>query len=306
MGIFDFLRPPSPEERERRAIRERRLAETAAFLENGPLPSDMQARLQGARAGTQPWTSTLTPAELMIARTHGLRPVATVSSTCWLHYGWSWTLGHSEGWAKALARLKQEAYAAGANAVLDVKMRTIPLGGAVSMDFTLIGTAVRVDGLEASDDPIVATVPALEFVKLLEADVVPTGIAVGAHYEWLTDWNNTARMAWRGNIESTQLSGLWERGRTRAHQDLRANARPQGNGVLAHVNFSQSFESEQNNRKAYLARHIVVATTVDARKGDPFPHDVQIVVDLCAGKTPLTGTSQHHESYELNDTEGAI
>ena len=94
--------------------------------------------------------------------------------------------------------------------------------------------------------------------------------------------------------------------RTRAHQDLRANARPQGNGVLAHVNFSQSFESEQNNRKAYLARHIVVATTVDARKGDPFPHDVQIVVDLHAGKTALTGTSRHHESYELNDTEGAI
>ena len=32
-------------------------------------------------------------------------------------------------------------------------------------------------GLPPSHDPIVATVPALEFVKLLEADVVPTGIA---------------------------------------------------------------------------------------------------------------------------------
>ena len=307
MGIFDFLKPPSPEERERRADRARRLDEMATFLETGPLPSDMQARLQGARAGTQPWTSTLTPAELMIARTHGLRPVATVSATCWLHYGWSWTLGHSEGWAKALQRLKEEACAAGANAVLDVKMRTIPLGGAVSMDFTLIGTAVRVDGLEASSDPIVATVPALEFVKLVEADVVPTGIAVGAHYEWLQDtqWSS-ALMRRRGNIESQQLSALWERVRTRAHQDLRANARQQGNGVLAHVNFSQSFDSEQGGRKAYLARHIVVATTVDARKGDAFPHDVQIVVDLCAGKTPLTGTARHHESYELNDTEGAI
>jgi len=306
MGIFDFLKPPSPEEQERRAVRERRLAEMATFLQNGPLPSDIQGRLQGARAGTLPWTSTLTPAELAIARTHGLRPIATVSATCWLHYGWSWTIGHSEGWAKALQRLKEEAYTAGANAVLDVKMRTIPLGGAVSMDFTLIGTAVFVEGLDVSSDPIVATVPALEFVKLLEADVVPTGIAVGAHYEWLTDWNNSARMAWRGNIESPQLSQLWERVRTRAHQDLRANARPQGNGVLAHVNFSQIFESEQNNRKAYLARHIVVATTVDARKGDAFPHDVRIVVDLHAGKTPLTGTARHHGSYELNDTEGAI
>jgi uncharacterized protein YbjQ (UPF0145 family) len=306
MGIFDFLRGPSQEELAHRADHQRRQGEMLAFLHSGELPSDIQARLRDARGGTQPWTATLTPAELLIARSHGLRPVATVSATCWLHYGWSWTIGHSEGWAKALARLKEEAHAAGANAVLDVKMRTIPLGGAVSMDFTLVGTAVRVEGLAPSDDPIVATVPALEFVKLLEADVVPTGIAVGAHYEWLMDWNNTARMTFRGNIESQQLSQLWERVRTRAHQDLRANARPQGNGVLAHVNFSQSFESEQNNRKAYLARHIVVATTVDARPGDAIPHDVRIVVDLHAGKTPLTGTARHHESYQLDDTEGAI
>jgi uncharacterized protein YbjQ (UPF0145 family) len=306
MGIFDFLRSPSPEERELRATHERRLGEMATFLQNGPLPSDMTERLRGARAGTLPWTATLTAAELAIARSHGLRPIATVSATCWLHYGFSWTLGHSEGWAKALQRLKEEAYTAGANAVLDVKMRTIPLGGAESMDFTLVGTAVHVEGLEPSGDPIVATVPALEFVKLLEADVVPTGIAVGAYYDWLMDAGNTARMTWRGNIESQQLSQLWERVRTRAHQDLRANARAQGNGVLAHVNFSQNFESEVNDRKAFLARHIVVATTVDARKGDAFPHDVRIVVDLCAGKTPLAGTARHHESYELNDTEGAI
>jgi hypothetical protein len=306
MGLFDIFKKPTPEALAARAAAEQRNAEMQAFLQGGALPSAMRARLEGARAGTMPWTATLTPAELLIARSHGLRPIATVSATCWLHYGWSWTLGHSEGWTIALRRLKEEAYAAGANAVLDVKMRTISLGGAISMDFTLVGTAVIVDGLEPSGDPIVATVPALEFVKLLEADVVPTGIAIGAHYEWLDDWRNSARMAWYGNIESTQLSGLWERVRTRAHQDLRANARPQGNGVLAHVNFSQSFEREQNNRKQYLARHIVVATTVDARRGVSLPHDVRIVVDLHAGRTPLTGTRPHHQSYRFNESEGAI
>ena len=309
MGLFDFLKPPSAEQLAARAATEQRQAELQRFYYTGQpddLPSGMQRRLADARAGTQPWTATLTPAELLIARSHGLKPIAAVSATCWLHYGWSWTLGHSEGWAKALKRLKGEARAAGANAVLDVKMRTIPLGGAVSMDFTLIGTAVHVDGLKPSDDPIVATVPSLEFVKLLEADVVPTGIAVGAHYEWLTDWSRSARMDWSGNTESPQLSQLWARVRDRAHQDLRANARPQGNGVLAHINFSQCFDGEQNDRPAYLARHIVVATTVDARKAAPLPHDFQIVVDLHAGKTPLTGTTRHHESYDLNESEGAI
>ena len=108
----------------------------------------------------------------------------------------------------ALRRLREEACAAGANAVLDVKMRTVPLGVENSMDFTLVGTAVYIEGLPPSNEPIVATVPALEFVKLLEADVVPTGIAIGAHYEWLTDWRSNANMAWMGNIESQPLSAV--------------------------------------------------------------------------------------------------
>ena len=56
----------------------------------------------------------------------------------------------------------------------------------------------------------------------------------------------------------------------------------------------------------YLARHIVVAITVDARRAAPLPHDVRIVVDLHAGDTPLTGHTSHHESYRSNESEGAI
>jgi uncharacterized protein YbjQ (UPF0145 family) len=251
--------------------------------------------------------ATLTPAELMITRSHGLKPIAAISATCWLHYGWSWTEGHSQGWEVALRRLRAEAWAAGANAVLDVKMRTVPLSVPNSMDFTLVGTAVHMDGLSPSEEPIVATVPALEFVKLLEADVVPTGIAIGAHYEWLTDWQGNANMRWMGNIESRQLSELWELVRQNAHQQLRAHARTQGNGVLAHQNFSQMFEREgQSRRKEYLARHIVVATTVDARRGTAFPHEIKMVVDVRAGGTPLTGTTRHHQSYASNEAEGAI
>jgi hypothetical protein len=309
MGLFDLFKGPSPESRAQQAANAARQADILRCLGSGEVPTAIQSRLQGARGGTLPWTATLTPAELLIVRQHGLRPVSTVSATCWLHYGWSWTLGHAEGWATALRRLKEEAYVAGANAVLDVKMRTIPFGVSDSMDFSLVGTAIHIESLPPSDDPIVATVPALEFVKLVEADVVPTGIAIGAHYEWLTDWQNSARMAWRGNIESPQLSNLWKDVRDRAHQDLRANARPQGNGVLAHLNFSQSFEREdpnRSNRKQYLARHIVVATTVDARRGVAFPHDFKMVVDLHAGRTPLTGTTRHHQSYQSNESEGAI
>jgi len=306
MGLFDFFKGSSPQDLARRAEHNARIADIQKCLQSGDVPASIKTRLEGARNGTLPWVATLTPAELSIVRSHGLRPITTVSATCWLHYGWSWTEGHAQGWELALRRLREEARAAGANAVLDVKMRTIPLGLENSMDFTLIGTAVSVEGLPPSNDPIVATVPALEFVKLLEADVVPTGIAIGAHYEWLADYGRSARMTWRGNIESQTLSELWEVVRQRAHQNLRSHARTQGNGVLAHLNFSQMFESEQNKVPQYLARHIVVATTVDAKRGTTLPHDIKIMVDIHAGSTPLTGTKRHHQSYASNEDEGAI
>jgi hypothetical protein len=307
MGLFDIFKGPDAETLARRAAHDARVADIQASLRRREVPAAIKTRLEGARAGRLPWTATLTPAELMIVRSHGLKPIATVSATCWLHYGWSWTEGHAEGWSTALRRLRDEASAAGANAVLDVKMRTIPLGVTDSMDFTLIGTAVYVEGLPPSDEPIVATVPALEFVKLLEADVVPTGIAIGAHYEWLNDWQRSTNLTWMGNIESQTLSQLWELVRQRAHQDLRTHARAQGNGVLAHLNFSQMFEREgQGSTKQYLARHIVVATTVDARRGTGLPHEIRMVVDMHAGATPLVGTAPHHESYQSNESEGAI
>jgi hypothetical protein len=307
MGIFDIFKKPDAETIARQAARAERVADIEQSLRTGDVPAAIRTRLEGARSGRLPWTATLTPAELMIARSHGLKPIAAVSATCWLHYGWSWTEGHAEGWNSALRRLREEARVAGANAVLDVKMRTIPVDVGDSMDFSLIGTAVYVEGLPPSNEPIIATVPALEFVKLLEADVVPTGIAIGAHYEWMNDWRRSTNLTWMGNIESQALSQLWETVRQLAHKDLRANARAQGNGVLAHLNFSQMFEREgQGSVKQYLARHIVVATTVDARRGTALPHQVRMVVDMRDGGTPLLGTTRHHQSYSSNESEGAI
>ena len=292
----------------RQAERDRRVADITNALHTGNVPTATRARLEAARGGRLPWLATLTPAELMVARSHGLKPIAAVSATCWMHYGWSWTEGHAQGWEAAMSRLRAEAKAAGANAVLDVKMRTIPLQIESSMDFTLVGTAVHVEGLPPSTDPIVATVPALEFVKLLEADVVATGIAIGAQYDWLNDWRGNASQTWAGNIESTALSHFWETIRQRAHAQLRRSASGQGNGVLAHVNFGQLFEFEggQNQPKRFLGRQIVIATTVDTRRGVPFPHDIKMVIDLHAGRTPLTGHEQHHQSYASNEETGAI
>ena len=313
MGLFDLFKAKTPEQKQAEAYAAARQADILTSLRQNRIPAGVQHRLGEAAAGRTPWVATLTPAELSMARSHGLKPIASISATCWLHYGWSWTLGHQQGWEMALKRLGDEARACGANAVLDVKMRTIALATGDSMDFSLAGTAVRVEGLPPSSEPIIATVPALEFIKLLEADVVPTGLAIGAHYEWLRGWQgfttNGAFGAWF-NAESQALSQLWRTVRDQAHSNLRKNAQTRGNGVLAHLNFSQMFEVEreygEQKVKEYLARHIVIATTLDARRGTPLPHDVKTVVDLHAGKTPLRGTTTHHQSYATNQDSGAI
>ena len=128
MGLFDLFKSPSPEAQAQQAASAQRQADILESLRSGSVPASTRIRLEAARSGSSPWIATLTPAELFITRSHGIRPIASVSATCWLHYGWSWTLGHSQGWETALRRLREEAKAAGANAVLDVKMRTIPLG----------------------------------------------------------------------------------------------------------------------------------------------------------------------------------
>jgi hypothetical protein len=308
MSLFDLFRPGAASDPAAAEAHERRHAAIMAGLKDGTVPAPIRERLEAARGGRLPWTATLSPAELLIARSHGLKPIASLSATCWMHYGQSWTLGHQAGWHTALERLRAEAVAAGANAVVDVKMRTLPLALGASMDFTLVGTAVSVDGLQPSPEPIVATVPALELVKLLEADVVPTGLAVGAHYQWLSDWGDFAAKSGMGNTEADRLSRFWNGLRTTAHDELRRNAQPQGNGVLAHVNFSQLIKQEGDDDKPtrYLGRHIVVATTVDSRRGVPFRHEITPVVDVHAGATPLTGAPRHHQSYDTREREGAI
>jgi hypothetical protein len=289
-----------------------RLAEWQAALTQNRLPAFVQTRLADASAGKTPWLSTMTPMELRLSRSHGIRPLATVSGTCWYHFGYSWTRGHAEGWHAALGRLKAEALACGANAVVDVAMRTthgIAIGS--SMDYTVIGTAVRIEGLPPSPDPVIATVPAFEFVRLLEMGVVPVGVAIGAHYEWLNPARNNLDKSvnlWT-SAPLTELGQFWERIRRRALADLLRDTKAQGHGVLAHTHFGELRKVERDKQPPnYLGRHIVIGTVVHDR---PSPlnksHPVGIVVDMCAGPSPLSTPVPHgHNAYPVKEEGGLI
>ena len=317
MSWFDRLKsgfsgPPPASEADRQ-----RLAEWETALTANRLPSFVEARLSATAAGTAPWLATMNPAELALARAKGIRPLAAVSGTCWYHYGWSWTEGHAEGWHLALARLRQEARVLGAHAIVDVRLRKVEIALGDSMDFTVIGTAVRIDGLAASPEPIVATVPALEFVRLLEAGIVPVGIAIGARYSWLNPSSgalSAARLQGSSrpftNAPLTELSQFWEGVRRFALTELGRDARRQGNGVLAHTHFGQilRIEGDDNTPPRFLGRHIVIGTVIDTQASAMNrEHPVRAVVDMCDGESPLLATTApSHNAYSVRDEEGMI
>lgn len=314
MGWFNRKAPPQSAEAQARD------RDWESALQQGTLPQPVLERLAHAREGRAPWVATMTPAELLTARSHGCRPIATVSGTCWYNFGFSWTEGHAEGWAYALDRIRQEAYAAGANAVVDVQMRTIRHRIGSSMDFTLLGTAIRVEGLPPSKDPVVATVPALEFVQLLEMGIVPTGIAVGARYEWLGmnwtggGWGGARRTQMQssffaGNQPLTELGQFWESIRRDAHADLRRHAATMGNGVLAHTHFGQIIKRERDKQPpAYLGRHIVIGTVVDTPFGAGIPHGIEPVIDMRDDDTLSASRGHLHSvySHQIGEGEGPI
>jgi len=279
-------------------------------LARDTLPHFVKQRLQDAASGRLPWMSTMTPAELLQSRQLGIRPIAMVSGTIWYHYGWSWTNGHPEGWHSALERMKQEALAAGANAVVDVKLRTLDMRAKDSMDFTVIGTAVKVEGLPPSTNPIIATVSAVEFVRLLKEGIVPTGVAIGAEYDWLRGlyFNPAATGTW-WNLPLDGLTDFWRRVRQKAVRNLRHDTQRIGNGVLAHTYFEQLFKVEREKQPPdFLARFIVLGTAVQCRRLAEVASRIDMVIDMCDGGSPLNDTApQGHNAYPVdNDREGAI
>jgi uncharacterized protein YbjQ (UPF0145 family) len=313
-----------------------RVAAWEYALQDGSVPDFVADRLHEAASGRAAWVSTMTAAELLILRTHGVRPIATVSGNCWMKitYGaqlYGLAQGHAEGWQTALARIEQEAIAAGANAVLDLRLtsqgRHSGLGG---VEFSVIGTAVTIAGVSGQSRPVLASVPALEFVRLVESGVVPTGIAIGVSCDMLGayggyrggygggygssygGWGNLGaaqRIGWQSKSWTsqpiTELTEFWERIRREAISDLRSAGSARGNGVLAHSHKSRLIRLEQDKQPpAWVGEHIVIGTVVDASQYRKIDFDIEPVVDL-RDSSPL-GDSTKRSNNVYPQTERVL
>jgi len=288
-----------------------RRAELWAALREDRLPDFVERRLGGARAGLLPWMSTMTPAELMLSQGLGFRPITVVSGACGYRFDRSWGNGHLAGWTTALARMREQALVAGANAVVDVRLRTRTPSDEDIMDFAVAGSAVRLEGLPPSCDPVIATVSAVDFVRLLRDGVVPAGIAIGAKSGWINhqvNRNELPPLSWESQ-PLNRFAGQWQRTRKLAVKALRADAERLGNGVLAHTWFEQLLKRKREKPPAnYLGLFIAIGTVVQYMRGDRVSGAIRPTIDLCEGRSPLDDrVRRDRHTYPVdNDQEGAI
>jgi uncharacterized protein YbjQ (UPF0145 family) len=309
---------------------EARVAAWHIALEEGCVPEFVAERLGQVGGGKAPWVSTMTPAELLLARTHGVRAIATVSGNCWMKisFGAQWfglCQGHAEGWQSALARVEQEAIAAGANAVVDLRLTHKVHGGGKGTEFGAVGTAVRIEGLAPSAAPVLAAVPAIEFVRLMAADVVPTGVAVGASSDLLgsynsgfgnggytSSWNQSYNTSFQVQVQASSwtsqpipvLTDFWERIRRQAISDLERATQGRGNGVLAHSHQSRLVRIERDKQPPmWMGEHIVLGTIVDVADGAKTDFDMIPVIDL-GSDSVLTRASGGADNIYPGDEKG--
>ncbi len=165
-------------------------------LKQGGIPLRAQQRIHELTHGARPiFTSTFTPSESVVTRQTGLTPISQVMGSSIYHVGLgimgmgaggeSRILQHAYEHARSLAlsRKQQEAALLGAHLVLDVKFEGRGFEWSSDLiEFTAVGTAVRVAGMPPTNQPILTLLEPDELWKLHHAGYWPVGIAIGSSF----------------------------------------------------------------------------------------------------------------------------
>lgn len=192
-----FWKRSSPEEEQRR-LREQQEAETSRqSLEAGGLPVRAKQRLsEEMEAGHPLFSSDLSTNELLLTRHQGYQPLSQVMGSSIYQVGWQYTRNytwnvnasemttlsqaHQHAAQLALGRLAQEAALLKAHGVIGVRFtqRSYEWGNNL-LEYTAIGTAVRLQGTPPASPPFLSDLSAQEFWTLLQAGYYPAGIVTG-------------------------------------------------------------------------------------------------------------------------------
>jgi uncharacterized protein YbjQ (UPF0145 family) len=274
-------------------------ARSTEAVQQGGLPFRAQRRIWEMTQAQRPLvTSTLSPAETLVARMTGLEPVSQVMGSSVYHVGFgnyrsSWsggelqnlTVAYEQARSRALSRMQQEAALLRAHAVVDVKFERRGYEWADELvEFTAVGTAVRSKGAPPTDQPALTLLTTGQLWKLHQAGYWPVGIAMGNCFWYEPHADCAGEGSWfsqelpahtRASTTSRDLAV--ERFRHFAHH---FNA----HGVVGVQVLRQARDHEwDGNNTSHTAFHIemVLMGTAVVRRGNAGPPPrPKLVVDL--------------------------
>jgi uncharacterized protein YbjQ (UPF0145 family) len=259
------------------------------------------------------WRSNLTVAEALTIREAGFTPLTQVMGSCFYQVGWQrmpwWsasfgsfgegetfqldtqTNAWNEARGLALDRLRDEAVAAGADAVVGVRLRRGGYDWAAGLlEFVAIGTAVRSERFAFDDAPVLSHLSGQDFAKLVRHGFWPVGIAAGSTVAYVaTGWSQQYRATswstgWRNQELPDFSQGIYD-ARALAMGRLEREAhRLHADGVVG-VTIERSQRERERDRSGTTYRdliiemHVIGTAIVEVRHDAP-PADKSIALPL--------------------------
>ncbi|MBV9819702.1 MAG: heavy metal-binding domain-containing protein [Solirubrobacterales bacterium] len=305
-------RPPDRSEEERRA------AEVdLERIRRGGIPLAAEERLRGAESSGRPFSSDLSAKEYALADASGLVAIAQVMGSSVVRRGWPVGSGMygagmyggglqeidalAEPWnlsrERSFERLRHEARAAGADAVIGIEMRMQPfLGEPSQLELAVFGTAVRETSLPVgvgssgsasgssrrdgvSGEPRLSTLSGQDVDKLRRIGAETLGV-IGHTVVvscGLSPMSNRAMSGWWGNQEMREVSFAVSSARARAMDEVVRQGRAIGANdmvisMLGHTIEHGEFDSPGGYTSHYFIITMnVLATAIRLGAHDPHP-----------------------------------
>ncbi len=192
-----FWKRSSPEEEQQKIQAQQEAENSRRSLEAGGLPIQAQRRLSEETAAGHPlFSSDLSTNEFLLSRKQGYIALSQVMGSSIYHVGWQYTRNytwntveaelinvsnaHQHAAQLALGRLEQEAALLKAHGVIGVRFtRRSYEWGQNLLEYTAIGTAIRLPNTPLPQRPFLSDLSGQEFWTLLQAGYYPAGVVTG-------------------------------------------------------------------------------------------------------------------------------
>jgi uncharacterized protein YbjQ (UPF0145 family) len=313
-----FWNQPPPDDPQRLLQAQQEAEASRRSLEAGGLPLQATRRLNEEVATGHPlFSSDLSTKEFALTRTLGYRPLSQVMGSSIYHVGWQYTRtyanypsemelttlsqAHQRAAQLALSRLDQEAALLKAHGVIGVRLTTRDYEwGSDLLEFTAIGTAIRLPNTPLPQRPFLSDLSGQEFWTLLQAGYYPVGIATGfcSYYISLGSYITGQLKNWIGwsNIEIDPFSQGIHTARDLAMNRLVSMANTfNASGVVGmHIDSEREaieYELEREHYPTeyfmdYSIRFFAIGTAITAQRPDhviPPPRPTLTFTDLRPG-----------------------